>query len=385
MRYILIPFLSLLPCVLWLWYFYTRSIYRREPLRVVALTFLLGALSTLLAMPVNLAGQSLVLDLTGVSDLSRLLVIYLVIAPVEELCKLSAVLVYAWRHHEFDEPLDGVIYSATAALGFAAAENLIYFSESDPALVLLRGPLTNPGHALFSALWGLGLSRARMAANLPGRRLRMIVQGWLIAAALHGTFDLLLQLADHIGPIFYPVILGAIIGLFLWVRQHIHFHRDRSPHREGTLLMQLDSPCPDCGKPGLAGTNCVKCGAAIPPSETAQASASTASAPTYTSAPGGPSQLISRSASGAESIAWLLNTREMFIGRTLNNDLVIDDPSVSRRHARIAAVNGGFRVYDLDSSNGTFLNGKRVTEAPIPDGGEIKFGNVVYLFRAARG
>lgn len=53
------------------------------------------------------------------------------------------------------------------------------------------------------------------------------------------------------------------------------------------------------------------------------------------------------------------------LGREAINEIVINDPEVSRRHARISMRQGGYVVEDLGSTNGTFLNGRRVT-APTP-------------------
>ena len=51
---------------------------------------------------------------------------FLVIAPIEEFAKLLAVWIAVYRTQDFREPIDGIIYSATAALGFACIENVIY-------------------------------------------------------------------------------------------------------------------------------------------------------------------------------------------------------------------------------------------------------------------
>ncbi len=53
------------------------------------------------------------------------------------------------------------------------------------------------------------------------------------------------------------------------------------------------------------------------------------------------------------------------IGRDPGCDIVIDNPNVSRRHARIERRNGHWSVVDLDSSQGTFRDGAKVAEAPI--------------------
>jgi pSer/pThr/pTyr-binding forkhead associated (FHA) protein len=63
------------------------------------------------------------------------------------------------------------------------------------------------------------------------------------------------------------------------------------------------------------------------------------------------------------------------LGRTREADLFLRDPEVSRRHARFETNNGVVYVEDLQSSNGTFLNGRRVAEAiEIRQGDEIDVG-----------
>src|SRR5262245_18594707 len=120
--------LSVLPCVLWLLYFSSRSPYKRPAWRVLGATFALGALATDPALRLNLLGQSLFVDLFGRTQLSHILVLFFVVGPIEELLKLLVVYLYAYRREEFDEPLDGVIFSAAAALGFAAVENVFYLA-----------------------------------------------------------------------------------------------------------------------------------------------------------------------------------------------------------------------------------------------------------------
>src|SRR4051794_41866676 len=65
---------------------------------------------------------------------------------------------------------------------------------------------------------------------------------------------------------------------------------------------------------------------------------------------------------------------ELVIGRE-DAGLVIDDPEISRRHARVAPVDGGVVVEDLGSTNGTFVNGERAT-APVTlkESGIIRLG-----------
>ena len=72
------------------------------------------------------------------------------------------------------------------------------------------------------------------------------------------------------------------------------------------------------------------------------------------------------------------------IGRTEDATIRIDSPGVSRYHARILVSDGNAALEDLQSKNGTFLNGTRLSaSAPLSEGDEIKIGKVVLTFRVA--
>jgi len=62
------------------------------------------------------------------------------------------------------------------------------------------------------------------------------------------------------------------------------------------------------------------------------------------------------------------------VGRTKDNEVVLNDPAVSSHHCEFIADTQGLSVRDLRSSNGTYVNGRRVTEGPLYDGDAIKIG-----------
>ncbi len=66
----------------------------------------------------------------------------------------------------------------------------------------------------------------------------------------------------------------------------------------------------------------------------------------------------------------------MTLGRAVTSDVPVYDPTVSRRHAELSLTNDGVRIRDLGSSNGTFVNGARVTETNVVDGDIVTFGKV---------
>ena len=62
------------------------------------------------------------------------------------------------------------------------------------------------------------------------------------------------------------------------------------------------------------------------------------------------------------------------IGRALDNDIVVADHGVSRHHAELRNAAGAYSIVDLDSHNGTYVNGQRVTAAPLSDGDIVGIG-----------
>ncbi len=78
-----------------------------------------------------------------------------------------------------------------------------------------------------------------------------------------------------------------------------------------------------------------------------------------------------------------LNEAIISIGRSLDNDIILDDPHVSRQHAQLRRRYGQYVLYDLDSTGGTTVNGLRVREAVLNHGDVIGFAGVKVHFERA--
>jgi protease PrsW len=197
----------LVPGLIWLWIFYRTDRYEPEPKRMVALTFLLGVLSIVPAFIGERLGERVYPFLrqieaastehtaSAVHALPLFIGCFLIIGPCEELAKFAAVRLFMYRSREFDEPLDGLIYAAAAALGFASLENVFYVVDFSRGLdhvtirwgmLGVRAFLALPGHVIFAATWGYALGRARFDAQY------RVWPRVALAAALHGLYDFLL-------------------------------------------------------------------------------------------------------------------------------------------------------------------------------------------------
>ncbi|NTW04929.1 MAG: DUF3662 and FHA domain-containing protein [Peptococcaceae bacterium] len=78
---------------------------------------------------------------------------------------------------------------------------------------------------------------------------------------------------------------------------------------------------------------------------------------------------------------FMLEDYSLVIGRRESCDIVLLDESVSRRHARLEYKKGSWYIHDLNSGNGTFINGKRVSATVLSLGDTIKLGATLCAFK----
>ena len=237
----------MIPGVIWLWIIYRTDWYEPEPKRLVLATFGLGILAILPAFGgERLAGyvypflehieQAAV---TGAGAAWPTLIgCFIVIGPCEEVSKFLAVRLFVYRHKEFNEPLDGIIYAAAAALGFASLENVLYVIDFQTGHVHwgalgIRSLLALPGHVIFSTMWGYALGRHKFDA---GYRVWPMVA---LAALLHGLYDFLLMY----GPT-RPLILLYMSLMVPVILRQIRLLRADSPFAPGAQLAPPPTAAP---------------------------------------------------------------------------------------------------------------------------------------------
>ena len=83
----------------------------------------------------------------------------------------------------------------------------------------------------------------------------------------------------------------------------------------------------------------------------------------------------------AEGQVIVLGMGTTSLGRSPDNDIHITEDRISRKHSQIAFGPGGYAIYDLNSENGTYVNGNRVREHFLQDGDIIMVGTYKYLYR----
>ncbi len=184
------------------------------------------------------------------------------IAPIEEGMKLLAVWIGVYRASHFREPVDGLIYATTAALGFASVENVTHFAEfgSDAALLgkvtVLRMVFATPAHIMFACMWGYSMGLARVRADSEAWR---IMKGFFLAVLLHGSYDSLVAVNPR-AAVYTLVPLMVLMGWVL-VRQVSKSRKSRPFARTGKGAVVT---CPVCSVYTSAGRQfCERCGSEV--------------------------------------------------------------------------------------------------------------------------
>lgn len=174
--YVLLACIGVLPSLIWL-NLYLRKDSHPEPKALLVKTFLMG----IMIAPVVLLFQLLFVELaSALCDCAvgtRGPGFFLWGAAVEEFFKFGAVYLIAIRRPEFDEPVDAMVYLITAALGFAAMENMIYLARTLQQGLALDFSLVQHLQATL-AVWGLRFTGATLLHTLSSA-----IAGYFLAMA----------------------------------------------------------------------------------------------------------------------------------------------------------------------------------------------------------
>ena len=235
--------LTFLPPVLWLM-FYLREDRHPEPKLLLLLTFIGGMASVVVAVVGECAFAQLArqgscregIDYIG----QNAIVLFLGIAFIEEYVKYLVVKFLILRRADFDEPVDAMIYLITAALGFAAVENVLFIFPLFHENLRLGLEITtnrflgaNFLHALSSAIVGFFLARAWFS---PYRR-HAIACGIIIASLFHASFNYLILIrGDFPQGTLYLIFLLAMMAVIVFIDFERLRGRDKAEGEAGTSL-----------------------------------------------------------------------------------------------------------------------------------------------------
>jgi len=179
---------------------------------------------------------------------------------VEEFWKgLGVFGVFVFLRRDFDGVVDGIVYATFCALGFAAIENITYYSraalvdhgmgEALTGTVFMRAVLAPWGHPLYTSMTGIGFGISRETTK-GWLRWMAPIGGYLCAVFLHSTWNTAATLSGFLVVIMLPLwflLVAGFLGIWIWlVRRKGRIIRD---HLKDEVLLgnmtqwELDLSC----------------------------------------------------------------------------------------------------------------------------------------------
>jgi protease PrsW len=212
--------------------------FEREPPHLLLLAFVWGATG---AIAIALVMHGVALGLGA----PEFFVAHLSAPIFEEGAKaLVVVVIYVHKRHEFDGVVDGIVYASMAGLGFAATENILYYSEAYragaetlQAMWIVRGLMSPFAHPFFTSATGIGLGVARYARD---GALRILAPGigFFISVWLHTVWNA--SAPSHFLAVYVLVMVPAFAAvLLILLASLVH---------EGYVIRQYLAADVECGR-----------------------------------------------------------------------------------------------------------------------------------------
>ncbi len=195
---------GILPTVFWLWFWLKEDDLHPEPRGLLILSFLVGMLATACAYPIE---KFIATNITA-NDFT-LLTLW---AITEEVLKFIGIYIVAIKSKYFDEPIDGVVYFITIALGFSALENTMFLfnplGTGDALATILLGDFRFIGASLLhvAASGTIGIAIALSYYSEVWEKRIWLTVGLVAAIILHTTFNFSIIISE--GTYLYEIFVG---------------------------------------------------------------------------------------------------------------------------------------------------------------------------------
>ena len=215
--------LSISPGIFIMVTIYNLDEYDKEPLWLLALAFIFGAINLHLDIDILDFLFSLI---TAENDFIRIGEEALSVGFTEELLKFLVVMLIIYPNKNFDEPFDGIVYSVFVGMGFATAENMTFVLQGGAGLAVMRMLSAIPAHFVFAVLMGYYLGKAKSSKN---SQFLFIGLSLLIPVLIHSLYDYFLFL-DFVPGLWIGGIVTLILA-FLIAKKSMLEALDSSPFK----------------------------------------------------------------------------------------------------------------------------------------------------------
>lgn len=204
-------------------YIYIKDKYEKEPKRLLLLSFISGAIVSIVITTILYSGFDVFLPLENHYSIGQQFIkAFFVVGFTEEFSKYIIVRYVSQPRKAFNEPFDGIIYAVLVSMGFAATENIMYVLQGGYEVAILRAFTAVPAHATFAILMGYYMGKAKFSNN----KVVLNFTGLFLAILFHGTYDFFL-FVDYIPGLWMGAFFSLFIGIFL-SKKAIQQHQEDS-------------------------------------------------------------------------------------------------------------------------------------------------------------
>lgn len=219
--------LAIAPVAIILAYIYYRDKYEKEPIWLMGLCVLGGAVSV---VPIIVLEMILSMPLANIQGYAHAgWNAFVVAAFSEEIFKFLTVMLISWRSRHFNEKMDGIVYAVSVSMGFALIENIQYVFSTGIGTAYMRAITAVPAHAIMGISMGFFLGRAKMN---PKNRSRNLFLALTTAILIHGFYDFILMSG-------MPYLMIVFVVYLVWMYRYgftkIDETVEQSPFKEGDL------------------------------------------------------------------------------------------------------------------------------------------------------
>lgn len=200
--------LSISPGIFIMVTIYNLDEYDKEPLWLLAIAFIFGAINLHLDIDILDFLFSLI---TAENDFIRIGEEALSVGFTEELLKFLVVILIIYPNKNFDEPFDGIVYSVFVGMGFATAENMTFVLQGGAGLAVMRMLSAVPAHFVFAVIMGYYLGKAKSSKN---SQFLFIGLSLLIPVLIHSLYDYFLFL-DFVPGLWIGGIVTLVLTFFV--------------------------------------------------------------------------------------------------------------------------------------------------------------------------
>lgn len=215
----LLILLAMIPSLIIGFIIYKKDIIEKEPISLLLKLFLLGILSTGVALFLEIYTEELFPFSLNNNILSILFRSFVIISFCEELVKWLFTYVICWKNKNFNYMYDAIVYCVFISLGFATIENIIAVLSNDGGVILAlkRGLITVPAHAFFGIISGyyMALAKKYEKRRWHKKSKKNLILSLIIPILVHGLFDFLLFMSSKLS-----LIILTIFIVYLYISSY---------------------------------------------------------------------------------------------------------------------------------------------------------------------